>query len=533
MNFLDKIALSISPKWGASRLKYRAFANAIGGYVTPYSNKKSMNGLRSIGLKSPKADISDKLDGIRALSRDVYMTSALGAAIIKRHKTQTICSGLKFQSTPDRSILGMTTDQARDFGKNYERYFDLWAESTFCDIKGNLNFGQLQGLVYLSLLMNGDFFWMPIWRKPKNPEFPFELTVRIIDADLVRNPYNVPLDRMQNGVETDDNGEVVAYHVWNNYSDGTDSTGSIAKKIYSTRIPVYTEHGRKQIYHVFNPERFDQSRGLPALSNVAETLKQLTRLNEATVMGQLVSSFFTVFVKDATNLGGAINPAYTSIDRYNENQTDPDSFDQDLEMGYGNIAYIGGGKDISIANPNKTDADYHQFFDNQAIQACGGANMPYEQAVMHYTSSYTAARAADNAVWKHRIEDRAIISSGFCTPLSEELLLESVLKQYISAPKYFTSYLNKKSYSKGYWVGVGRGYVDPWKEIKASVEGVKNKLSTREDEYTTLFGGRWDSMIERYADEEKRINELLGEQTLPQQKQFTEQSQTEEETNVD
>lgn len=504
MNFIDRIAYTISPKWAANRLRYRAFANSLNGYVTANSPKKSMAGL-SLGLHSPKSDIGDKIEAIRALSRDVYMTSSLGSAIIKRHKTQTICTGLKFQSSPKYERLGITDIESKKFSGDLEGLFDIWAESTFCGLSGNLTFGEMQGLVYLSLLLNGDFFWMPIWRKPQNPNFPYELTIKLIDADLVRDPLSSLYGRnarlkIENGVETNELGEVVAYHVWNSYKDDVGN---------STRISVY-KNGRQQIYHVFNPERFDQKRGLPCLANVAESLKQLTRLNEAEVMSALVSSFFTVFVKDATNLGGAINPAYQTNE---DPSVDKDSFEQDLEMGYGNIAYVGNGRDITVANPNKTDADYHKFYDGQAVQACGGANIPYEQTVLHYTTSYTAARAADNAVWKHRLEDRSIISSKFCQPILEELAYESILRGMLSAPGYIDSYVQRKYWSNGRWIGTGRGYMEPLKEIKAQVEAIDNNLSTHEEAYTTTHGDRWDNMVENKANEEKLLKDKELKQT--------------------
>lgn len=481
------------------------------GYQIPGSRRKSMKGVTATP-NSPDTDILSKLSGMRALSRDLYMNSPLACAILKRHKVLTIGSGLKLHPIIDWETLNLTTDQTLEYEKKLEREFYLWADSEFADYDGNLYFGELLALGYFNLLLNGDFFWIPVWRQPENSDFPFELSIKMIDADLVRTPTNLYNSaNIKGGVEIDNSGHVVAYYVHDSFYDYD------LKNTY-TRIPVFDETGRKQIYHVFDPDRIAQRRGVPLLANCADSLKQMTRLTDAQVMSALISSFFTVFVKDMSGLGTLMGPAFTP----NETVTgggrwSPDSAESgarnaedgnDLEMGHGNITYVDENKDVTIADPHKTDANFQEFYKLLSTIIAASTNLPIEQAMMRYETSYTAARAAANDVWQYRLSARSLIGRKMAQPIYEELLSESVIKNRLSLKNYFSDYAYKKAWSRAQWIGSGRGKLDPLKEAKASETDLKNFLTTHEDEYLTRHDGRWFASMDKLASEKRYIEDL-------------------------
>lgn len=531
---LDKAAAVISPKWGAqrafSRFRLSAFTDmGDNGYVTPGSRRKSMKGMTATA-NSPDSDTITKLSGMRALSRDLFMNGGLAAAILQRHQTLSIGSGLQVQSMVDREFLGLTPEQAERYDREFEREFDLWAESPNSDFEGISCFGDNQALGYLNMLVSGDFFWMPVWRPAPEKDFPYELCIKLIDADLVRDPFidGVSTTKdIQGGVEKD-GGRVVAYHVWDCY-EYEQWTGGKAGK--ATRVPVYDKSGRQQIFHVFDPKRISQRRGVPLLAPVADSLKQLDRLTQAQLMKSLVASFFTAFIRDQSGMGATLAPALTPEETvtgggtYGPGQAETgernDEDGNDLEMGHGNIVYLDDKKDVTIANPGTTDENFKEFFEAQAMVACAGGNIPVEQALMHYTTSFTAARAAGNDVWKHRLRDRAIINRKMNQRVYLEQQQEALLKGRVQAPKYFDDYSYRRAWSRTSWVGAGQGHMNPVQEVKASVIKLNNNLSTHEAEFQKDEGGRWDSMVERRAQEQRHLensglvgtpdpNELIG-----------------------
>ena len=510
-SWLDKVASAISPAWGASRLRSKVTIGAMthAGLVIPGSRRKSMKGV-SATANSPDADIIPKLGGTRALGRDLFMNSPLATSILRRHRIMSIGSGLQLQSSIDRDYLGLDADAAEGYERTIEREFDLWAESFNSDFDGLNYYGDNQALGYLNMLMSGDFFFMPVWRPPLERGFPYELCIKLIDADLVRNPSNVNNKNIKGGVEKDNSGRVSGYHVWNTYPNEFRLSSPALGK--STFVPVYDESGRQQIYHVFDPERISQRRGVALLANVADQLKQLTRLSEAELMSALVSSFFTVFVKDMSGLGTLMGPALTPQEtvtgggRYGPNEEEVSARTpvdgNDIEMGHGNVTYVDDKKDITIADPNKTDSNFAKFWDGIATQISGAANQPIEQAVMKYTTSYTAARAAANDVWQYRLTARTLINRKMNIPVFREQMSEGILRGRIDAPGYFDDYATMRAWTRSTWVGSGRGTLDPLREAKGSVIELNSFLTTHEQEFVSKHGGRWDAAMDRRAREQ-------------------------------
>lgn len=509
------MALAVSPQWGANRIKNKLSIEALShaGYVVPGSQRKSMKGVTA-RAGSPDTDTIGKLGGMRGLSRDMYMNSPLAASILRRHRIHSIGSGLQVQSILDREFLKLTPEQATLMEKTIEREFDLWAESYNSDFDGINYYGDNQALGYLNMLLSGDFFFMPVWREAPEKDFPYELCIKLIDADLVRDPIGSQYNGLdiQGGVEKNSKGVVVAYHIWDCYSDAF----TISPK--STRVPVYDVTGRKQIHHVFDPERISQRRGIPLLANVADSLKQLTRLSEAELMGALVSSFFTVFVKDMSGLGSLMGPAMTPEEvelgggRYGPNEAEVSARNEedgnDLEMGHGNIVYLDDKKDAVLADPGKVDKDFSKFWDSLAMQVCAGGNIPLEHAMMHYTTSYTAARAASIDVWQYRLTARTLVSRKMNQPVYQEFLTEAAIKGRVQLPGFFDDYATKRAWSNAAWVGSGQGSLDPLREAKAAVINLNNYLTNHEEQYAEKHGGRWDSAMNKRAREEKLLKEL-------------------------
>lgn len=522
---LDGLATAVSPKWGFARARGRMAISAISdsGYAIPGSPRKAMKGVTATD-NSPSEDVIPGLCGMRAMSRDLFMNAPLATSILRRHKALTIGSGLQVQALPDYDSLGVESTDG--LAEGLEREFDLLAESTNSDFDGINSFGANQALGYFNLLLNGDFFFMPVWREPKEKGFPYELCVKLIDADLVRDPDNesrYPNQDIQGGVAKDKNtGELLGYHVWDTYPNDSFYTSKGFGK--SKFIPVYNDSGYKQIYHVFDPERINQRRGVPLLANVSESLKQLTRLSEAELMNALVSSFFTAFVRDQSGMGAMLGPALTPAEtvagggRYGPGEAEVgernDEDGNDLEMGHGNVVYLDDQKDITIAEPNKTDENFDAFWQSLATQICAAGNIPVEQATMKYTTSYTAARAAANDVWRHRMVDRSLIEKKFCQPFYLEWMTEAAVKGRISVPGFFDDYSSRRAWSRSQWVGTGQGSLDPLREGKASALRINSFTGTHDEEYQDRRGGRWDVAMQKRA-REKDLLEKLGLEDRP------------------
>jgi len=519
LNLIDKAIGYFDPMALKKRAGARMAMAALeeGGYITPNSSRKSMKGVAAVG-RSPDRDTAPKISGSRALSRDMYMNTPLMVAALRRCRTNIVGAGLLAQPSVDARFLGLTDEEAMDWVRNTQREFDLWATSPQADFSGRLNFFEMQALMVLSVMMNGDAFFLLPWKKSNLKGWPYRLRVKMVEGDLVRNPDNIPDTGYTtasgpdiiSGIETV-SGEVVAFHIASGYP--TDYSGLNT----TTRVDVTDKNGRRQAFQLADFERIGQRRGMPLLAPVLETMKQMSRLTESELMAHLVSSFFTVFVRDKSGMGGTLQEPFTPPETLGgggawgpeappEEKTVGAEFD--VELGHGNVAYLDDDKDITIADPNRTNNGFPAFFEALVTQISAACEIPREQLLLKFESSYSASRGAIIEAWKFWRSRRAWLSRNFNQPIYEAFLEEAVARGRIECPGFWEDPAIRAAWCSCGWVGPGMGQLDPLKEAQASAFKIEKRLSTYEQEYAADHGGRWAGSMDRLRRETDHLDAL-------------------------
>ncbi len=451
--------------------------------------KNSMVGWTS-KLGSVLDDVEYNIPKLRERSRDLYMGAPLATGALKTIRTSVIGTGLKLNLQIDYDYLGWTVEEADTWETQVEREFSLWADSVHCDAQRMNNFYELQQLVCLSQLSSGDcFVLLPIIPRLN---MPYDLRIQVIEADRVCSPFeNIHDNKIVNGVEINKIGEVVAYH----FAQEHPGSLSLSKSEHKRIEKFGKETGRTNVIHLMESERPEQRRGIPILAPVIESLKQLARYSEAELMAAVVSGMYTVFIKTENphemQLGQAIA---------DEEQVDLDN-EGTYELGAGAIVGLGENESIETSNPGRPNAGFDGFVTSICRQIGAAIEVPYEILMKHFTSSYSASRAALLEAWKMYRMRRSWIASSFCQPIFEEWLAEGVAKGRIHAPGFFTDPLARKAYTTCEWNGPSQGQLDPLKEVNAAEKRVNNGFSTRSRETVELTGGEF------YKNHQNRIVE--------------------------
>lgn len=286
MNVLDRMISVVSPERGVRRLaarqKLKILDSGYGNYGASHTKKSLLGWLYGGG--SAKEDIQENLSTLRQRCRDLYMGVPLATGALKTCRTNVVGSGLRLKSQIDYEFLGMSEEEARDLESKIEREFALWADSPACDLERLDNFYELQQLAFLNWLMSGDVIaTLPVTRRVN---MPYDLRICLIEADRLSNPGGDTSDpHIVGGVETNDAGEVVAYHISKHHPLSYDLT-----ETGWTRVKAWGEKtGRRNVLHVMNRERIGQRRGVPFLAPVIEALKQLGRYTDAELVAAVVS----------------------------------------------------------------------------------------------------------------------------------------------------------------------------------------------------------------------------------------------------
>jgi len=502
LNLLDKAICAVSPEKGlkreVARQKLRLIDSGYGNHGAS-ATKKSVIGWTH-GGGSHKEDIEEHVDTLRQRTRDLYYGgSNLATAAIKRLRTNGIGTGLHLKSTIDEVFLGITEQEARELEETIEREFAHWANSTNCDLERLDNFYQLQQLALLNALLSGDSF--AIMSTTERTGSIYDLRIHLIEADRVSTPDNEAINPLFcEGVEKNKAGEVVAYHI----SKFHPLSFSDREPREWVRVKAYGEKtGRRNILHIMNRERIGQVRGVPFLSPVVETIKQLGRYTEAEVLAAVINGLFTVFIEkesasEDVPFGESV-PEELQVDAEDENS---------IELAPGAVIDLGEGEKANMVNPGRPNPNFDPFVIAIIKQIGAALEIPYEILIMAFSNNYSASRAAILEFFKVIKMYREWFIADFCQPVYEEWLCEAVAKGRINAPGFFTDPIIKDAYCSAEWNGPSAGQLDPKKEVEAAELRVQGGFSTREKETTELTGTDFYKNIKQRKREEKMLKEV-------------------------
>lgn len=493
-NLLDKAIAYVAPKIAAQRMAARATLALGGGYTGAKLDISSMNRW-SPNAGSANSDIIRDLPMLRARSRDQMRNAPVALGALNTTVSHVVGTGLAYTPALDAKFLGLTPEQAEEWGDETKRRFDMWANSLDCDVGRRLNFYGIQDLTVRTMLESGDAICLTphVARAGAGAR----LALQLIEADRVCNPDKKPdSEALVDGMELDPiTGETIACHIARKHP-GDPYPGAQSW----TRVTMRgSGTGRRNVLHLFKPLRPGQVRGVPMIAPILEPLKQLSRWTDAELNAAVVSSMFSVFVK-----------------------MDPDAFedmfDEDSrgaivekalgwsgEMESGKAVNLLPGESIETSTPGRPNPAFDPFWAAIVRQIGMALEMPYEVLTMHFQSSYSAARAALLMAWKGFRSRRDMLATYLCQPVFELWLSDEVAAGRISAPGYFTSDLVRAAWCASVWTGDGPGSIDPQKEVVAARERVALGISTKEAESILHDGVSWRTK------HDQRVKEISAE----------------------
>lgn len=464
---------------------------------------------------APNQDIDWNNRTLRQRARMLYMSTPIAASAIQTNRTKVVGVGLSLQSTPDREVLGLSPEAAKDWRRHTEREFRLWANKPHCDATGVNNFQELQQLVLMAWLMSGDVFALLKRDKPTYTN-PYGLRLHIVEADRVSTPHDYGFgvtdgknpqngNRIFDGVEVDDGGKVVAYHIRNTYPE---QITTVEPTVWTRVESVGRRQGAPNILHIMNSERPDQYRGVSYLAQSIEMILQFRRYIESSLMAALVQAFFSAWIisqDGATD--GLFDERADAIDGL-ENDAENGRSVRELDLnGPAAFFQLPTGTDVRFGNPNIPMASFDSFVKTFCELIGASMGLPYDVLIKSYNSSYSAARGALMDAWDEFRMRRQWLVNDFCQPVYEVWLAEAVARGRINAPGFFGDPLVRAAWCGARWIGPVQSSLDPLKEARAAVLQIQNALKTHEQVAREMGGGDWDENAEQL----KRENEKLAE----------------------
>lgn len=468
-NLIDKAIGVFSPKTELRRLQSRYALAVMGGYSGASKSRPALSGYNPYP-GSAESDISPDLIVNRARSRDLVRNNAIAGGAISQMTTNVIGTGLSLEPKPDAEFLALSEEEVSAWVASTKREWKLFAHSKDCDIERDLNFYQLQDLVFRSRMESGDVAVVT----PSKPRGKvYDLCLQVIEADRLSNPNRqINTDKLVDGIELDADGAPVFYHFSSRHPGDVRQSGMTWAK-----VSAYGPNGRRNVLHLKRKLRPGQKRGVPDFAPIIEPLKQLGRYTEAELQAAVTSGMFAMFVRMDHN---AFLDMFDDQGQqaYVENAS---KWDGNLDSG-GRAVNLLPGEEVDSPNPGRPNSEFDPFVQSILRQIGINLEIPYEVLIMHFQSSYSAARAALLAAWKTYRRWRDWMSTEFCQPVYELWLEEAVAKGRVNAPGFFASPVVRAAWCNAIWIGDGPGSIDPAKEVQAAADRIDLGISTREAE---------------------------------------------------
>lgn len=500
---LDRFIGFFSPAW--------EFKRRVARYANDFArNKFSMRGSYSGASKdrlrdswlpgggSADADLLPDLPELRERSRDLMRNDGVAAGIEITMTANVIGTGISPQSNVHKDDLGITDEAVDQFQSRAERAWQKW--EPFADAGNRMSFWEIQNLIESQIIQNGEVIIIP--EMIDEPGRPYFLALNIVESDRLKTPSDLISNKsIRDGVEIGSRGEPVAYYICKTHPGDVTYTRRMPASNDYIRYEALNKYGRKNIFHLYWIKRPGQTRGIPFFAPVINKFKDLNEYMEAELVAARVAACFAMFIKKTDAYGAAIN---------NTNRIQDGKRIESLEPGM--IEYLNVGEEPSPFNPQRPGAQFDPFVEKVLRFIGVGIGMPYELVFKDFSkTNYSSARAAILEGRKFFKQEQLWLSEKICQPTWIMLLDEAYLRGELDAPDYFKKHLD---WTRARWIGPGWGYIDPEKEINASIDAIDNNLSSLADECAT-HGRDYEEILQQRAREEQKKKELGIEPSKP------------------
>lgn len=409
---------------------------------------------------STRSELRMYLRNIRGRSRDLARNNDYLKKFLSMVKTNVVGPhGIKLQVRAKSSTDPMMAELDRELNTEVERAWQRWGRKETASASGKLSWEDCQRLFVSTLARDGEVLVRKV-RVRKTKANPFGFSLRFIDVSYLDETHNQQLPdgaRIVMGVEVDDNDRPLAYWLTppsDEYTyPGAMAGGGLDRR--RTRVPA------DEIIHAYLCDDENQTRGLPWAHTAMLRTKMLGGYEEAELVAARVGAC----------KGGFLKPPE---DRMFDG-AEPDSTIEQVEPGM--IQELPPGYEWLPYDPTHPNTNYVGFVKGVLQGIAAGLGVTYTSLTGDLSSvNFSSIRAGlleERDVWR-TLQQFTI--EHFCRPVYgawlESAWLTGALE--ITADDY-------ERVQEPDWQPRGWAWVDPLKDVQATIAAINNGLATRTD----------------------------------------------------
>ena len=352
-----------------------------------------------------------------------------------------------------------------------------WSSEVTVD--GTMGLTDLQHLLIESLAVDGEILIRKIRGYKPNA---FRFALQPIDPDLLDHQFfRAPTDvenEIRLGVEVDNFGRPVAYHLWDRHP--TDLFNSTARK--RVRVPA------DELIHIYRSDRPNQSRGTTWLNSIMFPAKMLDGYVEAEVVAARTGAAKMGFFEQKTD-------ADYSPPKEGERLT--------VEAVPGQFEQLPPGVEFKPWSPEHPSTAFPNFLQSMQRWIASGLHVSYNVLANDLQGvNYSSLRSALLTERDHWRKLQYWWARRVLMPIYSEWLEFAQLsgKLYLDSREW-SSFMAVRFMPRGW------SWVDPLKDINASVAGIENGLASR-GRVLAEQGLDFEEIAEELAEEQELIDEL-------------------------
>ena len=460
-------------------------------------------------------------DVIDDRARDVALNDGYAAGVVAIHKDNIVGNQFRLNSQPNAEVLGIEEESwLQEFQSQVEARFNNTAESTrhWLDASGMNDFTALIRQAIGMFLIHGEVLAVAEWID--NPKRPYSTAIQLISPRRLSNPYNLADDEhFQNGVERDNYGRAIAYHIRESHPFDFRQP---EKNYKWKRVEAETAWGRQQVIHIIEQMLPDQTRGISEMVSVLKQMRMTRRFQDVELQQAVLQATYAASIEsdlppqliaeimganpNAPSFGEAAKSMLSSILHHRATNN--------LQLDGARIPVLHPNTKLNLqqlGQPSGVGSSYEQSL---LRHIAAGLGVSYEQFSRDYTqTNYSSARASMNETFKFMQSRKKMVADRFATAIYRLWLEEQINLGNIPLPKgkgKLWIYKNPEIFdalAKCSWIGAARGQIDEMKETQASILKVKFGLSTMELE-AAKYGLDWRELLKQRKREQDLISEL-------------------------
>lgn len=407
--------------------------------------------------------ISNASNLVRSRTRQLVRDFPAFARAANTLATYVVGAGIQYQSR----VLGNDGKPHKIFRTRIEDTLKYWMDDA--DVSGSAAFSQhffeLQSLAKRQDVEQGEFFGVLQPHHDGRKAF-LDCGIALYESERLAslNLKAQGTNKVQDGVEYDARtGSPVAFH----FIEDT--------LIYKTvRIPA------ADVVFGLDRRRPGQLRGITPFAPALMLARDLATTMDAEIDAAKLASKWLAVVKTP------------NIDDFQKERVAAVGGKPIEMLENAIIEYLNPGEEITIQGHQRGGENFQSFCKFIMRLIAITADIPYEILSGDYNGmGYISLRVGRNDFAQQLAPIQSRHVRHFCQPIFRKVLDRAVLQGRVDLPGYWTE---PWRFQRGVWICPGMKAVDPLREIKAAIEGIKGGLQSPQ-EYIMERGGDPDQVL--------------------------------------